>query len=124
MEATMNRLSVVRFFLAAALAVPMLFAGKAVAEAPVTDVSLTGYVTCAHCVNNQTYHKGYTQFSWALESIYHGDDVVVVVADKTYKLQGDQKLLLKYMTSRVTVTGHLDNGTVVVTNLAPAPKEK
>ena len=48
-------------------------------------------------------HKGYTQFSWALYSVSQGDDIVLVVQDKAYKLQGDKDELLKFMSSKVDV---------------------
>lgn len=101
---------------------------------PVSNATFTGLVTCAHCVGNQPMHKGYTPWTWALESVKHqGDDIVLVVGDKTYKLQGNQDEMLKYIAGKATITGRLDGNTIAVetigkssagawNNLSPAVK--
>jgi len=85
---------------------------------PVNNVTFTGLVTCAHCVGNQPMHKGYTPWTWALESVKHqGDDIVLVVGDKIYKLQGNQDEILKYIADKATITGHLDGNTLAVVTI-------
>jgi hypothetical protein len=55
-----------------------------------TEVTLTGTLSCGHCQGIQPMHKGYTQFSWALNSVSQGDDIVLVGHDQGYKLRGDK----------------------------------
>jgi hypothetical protein len=47
-------------------------------------------------------HKGYTQWTWALHSVSKGDDIVLVVGNNTYKLQGNREQLLQYTESKTT----------------------
>src|ERR1700693_956696 len=77
-----------------------------------TAITLTGTVSCAHCQGIQPMHKGYTQFSWALQSVSQGDDIVLVVQDQVYKLQGDKGQIVKFMSAKVRVTGLLDGTTL------------
>jgi hypothetical protein len=86
------------------------------------EVTLTGTVSCAHCQGIQPMHKGYTQFSWALQSVSQGDDIVLLVQDKIYKLQGDKDQLLKFMSSKVRVTGLLEGTTMEVATIGRAAK--
>ena len=121
------------FALAVLLGLSLLAAVPSFARA-VSTVTLTGLVTCAHCVGNQPMHKGYTPWTWALESVKHqGDDIVLVVGDKIYKLQGNQDQILKYIADKATVTGRLDGNILSVetigkpgkgawNNLSPAVK--
>jgi hypothetical protein len=79
-------------------------------------------------------HKGFTPWTWARESVKNqGDDIVIVVGDKIYKLQGNQDEILKYIADKATVTGHLDGSILQVemigkpgkaawNNLSPAVK--
>ena len=86
-----------------------------------SNATFTGLVTCAHCVGNQPMHKGYTPWTWALESVKHqGDDIVMVVGDKIYKLQGNQDEILKYIAGKATVTGRLDGNTLSVETIGKA----
>jgi hypothetical protein len=103
----------------------LLVASVVCAKPAVSDVNLTGLLTCAHCVGSQQpLHKGFTPWTWALYSVKQGDDVVLVVADKTYKVQGDRDLLLKYIADKATVTGRLDGNTILVTAVThPAKSE-
>ena|ERR1700730_18273138 len=82
--------------LAAFVAPPTTAAVRPARSAP-TEVTLTGTVSCGHCQGVQPMHKGYTQFSWALYSVSQGDDIVLVVRDKDYKLllSKRQKLTLR-----------------------------
>lgn len=90
---------------------------------PVSNVTFTGLVTCAHCVGNQPMHKGFTPWTWALESVKHqGDDIVLVVGDKIYKLQGNQDALLKYIADKATITGRLDGNILSVDTIAKPVK--
>jgi hypothetical protein len=88
------------------------------------NVTLTGRVSCAKCQGIQPLHKGYTRFSWALQSISDGDDIVFVVGDDIYKLQGDRDQFLKHMENKVTVTGNLEGHTLVVQTIGPASKTR
>jgi len=86
------------------------------------EVTLTGTMSCARCQGVQPMHKGYTQFSWALQSVSEGDDIVLVTQDKVYKLQGDKDQLLKFMSAKVTVTGLVDGTTMDVARIGRAAK--
>ena len=87
-----------------------------------TEVTLIGTLSCGHCQGIQPVHKGYTQFSWALNSVSQGDDIVLVGHDQVYKLQGDKDKLLKFMSAKARVTGRLDGSTLDVETIAPAVK--
>jgi hypothetical protein len=87
-----------------------------------TEVTLTGTISCGHCQGIQPVHKGYTQFSWALNSVSQGDDMVLVGQDQVYKLQGDKDRILKFMSAKARVTGRLDGSTLEVETIAPAVK--
>jgi hypothetical protein len=86
------------------------------------NVTLTGRISCAKCQGIQPTHKGYTRFTWALQSVSNGDDIVFVVGDDIYKLQGDKDQLLKHMENKVTVSGNLEGHTLVVQTIGPASK--
>ena len=133
-ETPMTRSTKAQAFAVASLLVLSLLVTVPSYAHPVNNVTFTGLVTCAHCVGNQPMHKGYTPWTWALESVKHqGDDIVLVVGDKIYKLQGNQDEILKYIAGKATVTGHLDGNTLAVetigkpgtgawNNLSPAVK--
>jgi hypothetical protein len=89
-----------------------------------TEVTLIGTVSCAHCQGIQPMHKGYTQFSWALQSVNQGDDIVLVVQDKTYKLQGDKDRILKFMSEKARVTGTFDGTTLDVATIGRVTKNE
>ena len=130
----MTRSTTVRVFTLASLLVLSLLVTVPSFAHPVNSVTFTGLVTCAHCVGYQTVHKGYTPWTWALESVKHrGDDIILVVGDKIYKLQGNQDEILKYIADKATVTGRLDGNILSVetigkpgkgawNNLSPAVK--
>ena len=42
---------------------------------------------------------------------------MLVTPAKTYNLQGDRKQLSKYLEDKVTVSGNLDAGSIVVTSI-------
>jgi hypothetical protein len=86
------------------------------------EVTLAGTVSCGHCQGIQPLHKGYTQFSWALNSVSQGDDIVLVSGDQVYKLQGDRDNLSKFMSARVRVNGRLDGNTLAVETISRAVK--
>jgi hypothetical protein len=67
-------------------------------------------------------HKGYTQFSWALNSVSQGDDIVLVSRDQVYKLQGDKDNLLKFMSVNVRLNGRLEGSTLDVETIGRAVK--
>jgi hypothetical protein len=120
----MTRTNSFRTAAVALLGASCLLAASAIYATPaVTDVNLTGFLTCAHCVTLQQ-HKGFTPWTWATYAVRQGDDVVLVVANKTYTVRGDRDVLLKYIADKATVTGHLDGNTILVTAVArPAKSE-
>jgi hypothetical protein len=87
-----------------------------------TEVTLTGTVSCSHCQGIQPLHKGYTQYTWALNSVSQGDDIVLVSNDQVYKLQGNSDDLLKLMSSKARATGRLDGNTLQVETISRAVK--
>jgi hypothetical protein len=99
--------------LAAFVATPSTFAVRSPRSAP-TEVTLAGTVSCGHCQGVQPIHKGYTQFTWALNSVSQGDDIVLVGQNQVYKLQGNKDEILKFMSAKARVTGHLDGSTLAV----------
>ena len=94
------------------------------AHSATTEITLTGMVSCAHCQGIQPMHKGYTQYSWALQSVSQGDDIVLVVRDKAYKLQGDKDLLLKFMSAKARVTGRLEGEVLEVETIGRPSKDE
>jgi hypothetical protein len=94
------------------------------AHSATTEVTLVGTVSCAHCQGIQPMHKGYTPFSWALYSVSQRDDIVLVVQDKAYTLQGDKNQLLKFMSAKARVTGHLEGNTLAVERIGRAVKNE
>jgi hypothetical protein len=107
--------------LAAFVAPPAGVTSRSARSAP-TEVTLKGTVSCGHCQGIQPMHKGYTQFSWALNSVSQGDDIVLVGEDQVYKLQGDKDKLLKFMSAKARVTGRLDGSTLEVETIGRAMK--
>jgi hypothetical protein len=109
--------------LAAFVATPGTIAVRSPRPAP-TEVTLAGTVSCGHCQGIQPIHKGYTQFSWALNSVSQGDDIVLVSQNQVYKLQGNKDEILKFMSSKVRVTGLLDGSTLAVETISRAVKDE
>jgi hypothetical protein len=87
-------------------------------------ITVTGTVSCAHCQGIQPVHKGYTPFSWALYSVSQGDDIVLVMKDKAYKLAGDKKQILRYMSEKARVTGRVDGSMLTVETIGRAAKNE
>ena len=106
-----------------ASAAPSTFASRSLRPSP-TQASLTGTVSCGHCQGIQPVHKGFTPFTWALNSVSEGDSIVLVVQDKTYELQGDKDNLLKFMSARARVSGQLDGSTLLVETISRAAKNE
>jgi hypothetical protein len=119
----MKKISIVRFAIASLVALSAFVAAQTFARPAVSDVTLTGLVTCSRC-SDLSQHKGFTPWTWAMYKVSQGDDIVLLVSGKTYKLQGDGQQLSKYVEDKVTVSGHLDANTIVVTNIARPAKEK
>jgi hypothetical protein len=122
----MNMSASVIYRVAAMISIAVLSLTAAVrpARAATTEVTLTGSVSCAHC-QGVLLPKAWTQYRWALYSVDHGDDIVLVVKDKSYKLKGDKDELLKFMSARkATVTGHLDGSALEVETIGRAVKNK
>lgn len=87
-----------------------------------TEVTRIGTVSCGHCQGIQPTHKGYTQLTWALNSVSQGDDIVLVSQNQIYQLQGDKERLLKVMSTKARVTGHLDGDSLAVETISRAVK--
>jgi hypothetical protein len=110
----MSASMIIRVAAVVSIAVLSLAAADRPAEPAISYVTLTGTLSCAHCQGIQPMHKGYTQFSWALHSVNLGDDIVLLVQDKIYTLQGDKSQLLPFMSTKARVTGELDGSTMDV----------
>ncbi len=95
---------------------------QATSEQRGNGVTLTGTVSCSKCQGIQPLHKGYTRWTWALQSISEGDDIVFVVGDDVYKLQGDKDQILKFMERKATVTGTLDGQRLAVQTIVRQAK--
>jgi hypothetical protein len=87
-----------------------------------SEVTVTGTVSCGHCQGLQPIHKGYTQFSWALNSVNQGDDIVLVAQDRVYKLQGAKDQILRLMSAKTRVTGRLNGNALEVETIVRAAK--
>ncbi len=85
--------------------------------------TVSGMVSCAHCQDIQP-HKGFTPYSWACYSVSRGDDIILVSRDRAYKLQGDTNQLLKFMTSKATVTGRLEGAVLKVETIGRPSKNE
>lgn len=111
-------------YIASITAFPSSLRGQAVSAA-MTDENVTfiGTVSCSQCQGIQPLHKGYTRWTWALRSVGEGDDIVLVVGNNIYKLQGDKDQLLKYMEREATVTGKLEGRTLAVQKIARPDKK-
>jgi hypothetical protein len=96
---------------------------QAVSQKSSNNVTFTGTVSCLRCLGYPPLHKGYTRWTWAVHSVGEGDDIVLVVGDNIYKLQGDKDQLLKYMEDKVEVTGNLEGRTLIVQTIV-RPKKK
>jgi len=107
----------------ASIAVLSLTAASRPACSETTEVTLTGSVSCAHC-QGVLMQKGWTELRWALYAVNNGDDIVLVVKHRVYKLDGDKNQLLKFMTSKATLTGHLDGEILEVDTIGRAAKHK
>jgi len=106
-----------------ALMVPLRV--QAVPEATTdNNVTFIGTVSCSRCQGIQPLQKGYTRWTWALRSVSEGDDIVLVVRNHIYKLQGDKDQLLKYMESKAEVTGSLEGRTLTVQTIARPDKKR
>jgi hypothetical protein len=96
----------------------------AVSQGNNSSVTFTGTVSCSKWQGIQPLHKGYTRWTWALHSVDEGDDVVLVVGDNMYKLQGDKDQILKYMESKATVTGTLEGQRLTMQTIVRPGKNK
>lgn len=91
--------------------------------ATVSNVTLTGLVTCSRCHGDEVPRKGYTPYSWAFESVSQGDDIVFVVGSHRYLLQGNKEQIMKYIAYPATVSGTLD-GNVLTMEKIGRPEKK
>ena len=120
----MSTSMICRVFAVASIAALSLTAAVRPAHSSTTGVTLTGTVSCGHCQGIQPTHKGYTQFSWALYSVSQGDEIVLLVQDKAYTLQGDKNQILKFMSAKARVTGYLDGSTLKVETIGRATRNE
>jgi hypothetical protein len=95
---------------------------QVVARPAVAEVSFTGTVTCAHCVD-LAQHKGFTRWTWAMYRVSQGDRIIFVTSGKTYTLEGDRQQLSKYVEDKATVSGRLEADTIEVTSIAHPAKQ-
>ena len=84
---------------------------QSIAESPIGNVTLTGFVSCKQCRGAHS-RKGNTQFSCTQLCVSQGSDYVLVVGekmygDKIYILDGDKKLFEQMAGGKVTVTGRV-----------------
>ena len=119
----MKKVSSFGLVLAGMVALGSIFAIQTFARPALSNVTLTGNITCSLC-SGLTQHKGFTPWSWAMYKVSQGDDIVFLTQGKFYRLQGDRKQLSKYMEDTVTVSGDLNAETILVTNVARTQKEK
>ena len=84
--------------------------------------TVSGMVGCAHRQRIQP-HKGFTPYSWACYSVSRGDDIILVSRYRD-KLQGDINQLLKFMTSKATVTGRLEGAVLKVETIGRPSKNE
>ena len=102
-----------------------LLSVEAVSEATTNNVTFIGTVSCSRCQGYPPVHKGHTRWTWAVHSVVgEGDEIVLVVGNNLYKLQGDKDQLLKYMEDKVEVTGNLEGRTLVVQTIARPDKKR
>jgi hypothetical protein len=88
---------------------------KASSQPATNEAALTGKVSCLRCFEGfRAVPKGYTRWTWALDSVKQGDGIGFVVGKQTFTLKGDKDQLLKYMEDEATITGHLEGATLVV----------
>jgi hypothetical protein len=124
----MSRIAVLSTLATASVAILLSFPGFPgvfpVSQGSSNGVTFTGMVSCSKCQGIQPLHKGYTRWTWALQSISEGDDIVLVVSDAVYKLQGDKDLMLKFMERKATVTGTLDGQRLTVQTIVRPEKNK
>lgn len=114
----MKRNSMLKVVLAGVVITASIFAVEASVQAKASEVTVSGLVTCAHCVD-LAQHKGFTRWTWASYRVSQGDDIVLVTPSaKIYNLQGDRKELGKYLEDKATVAGNLDANTIVVASIA------
>ena len=107
--------------LAAFVAAPSTFSVRSTRTTP-PEVTVAGTVSCGHCQGIQPLHKGYTPFTWALNSVSQGDDIVLVGQNQVYKLQGNKDELLKFMSAKARVTGQWDGSTLAVETIGRSAK--
>lgn len=90
-----------------------------------TNTSVIGTVTCYSCRTDNSPHKGYTKWTWALHRVNEGDGIVLIVGNEIFGIEGDTNELLKYMEDKVEVTGRFQRGILFVETIKrPASKKK
>jgi hypothetical protein len=109
--------------LASAFALSPLLSIPSAAET-VSNVTLTGLVTCSRCYGDAVPRKGYTPYSWAVESVSQGDDIVFVVGIHRYLLQGNKDQIMKYIAYPATISGTLDGNVLTMEKIGRPEKKK
>jgi hypothetical protein len=119
----MKRISILQFVGVSVVALSAFVAAQAFARPVMTNVTLTGLVTCSRCLD-LSQHKGFTPWTWAMYKVSQGDNIVFVTSGKTYSLQGDRQQLSKHIEDKATVSGHLDGNTIEVINITRPSEEE
>lgn len=110
--------------LAGAMALCVLFAGRADARPAPGRVTLTGWISCTTCFEPGAC-KAQTRLSCTLWGVSHGASYVLVVGDKHYVLSGHEQELEKAAAeTSVTVTGELTGNQLSVVSVDWASKKR
>ena len=112
------------FVVAALLTFCSTFGDRAVAEPVSQCVTVTGWISCTHCLMPNTC-KAQTRLSCTESWIGRGASYVLVVGDRHYVLSGFEKELARAAAENsVTVSGDLSGTDLVVTTVDLAHKVK
>jgi hypothetical protein len=114
----MNTTAMYRLVIVAAiLAFCSMTAGKAIAEPASQHVTVTGWISCTHCLMPNTC-KGGSRLSCIQSWVSQGDPYILVVGAHRYKLSGDETDLAKAAgENSVTITGDLDGNELTVASV-------
>jgi hypothetical protein len=99
------------------MACTIFAANKATAQPVSQHVTVTGWISCTHCLMPNTC-KAQTRPSCIQQWVSQGDPYIFVVGNHRYKMLGDDKELAKAAAQNsVTVTGDLDGNVLTVTSV-------
>ena len=87
-----------------------------------SEKTLTGIVSDSYCKGRQL-QKGQTQFSCTRKCVHQeGRNYVLVVGNDVYVLNGPRVELDKFAGGRATITGNVNDGTLIVEQVTTAKK--